>query len=237
MAAIEEKWTSSVAEGPEYRFSVDGNNTRLNMRDPTQQPVFVTIKRDSFMSDKLVGRLVLDPIAANASPDRPCVMDNWQTLLSSDGSGAGMVHLQVSWQPMLQSLPLANGRHGILTATIKRGNNLVAKDSGGRSDPYVELTVGKQGGDEKEQRTTVIKKTLNPEWNQSFRFVLENARLQGLYLMCWDDDVLGRDFMGSAVAKVGEAVHAGSIEKIHELQNSESGTLTVSTDSQHSMMH
>jgi Ca2+-dependent lipid-binding protein len=53
---------------------------------------------------------------------------------------------------------------GNLTVTLIRGKNLVAADRGGSSDPFV---VFKVNGKEV-HKSEVIKKTLNPEYNEVF---------------------------------------------------------------------
>ena len=51
---------------------------------------------------------------------------------------------------------------GLLTVFCRRGTSLLAADSNGLSDPY--LIVSALG---QTRRTRVIKKTLNPQWDES----------------------------------------------------------------------
>lgn len=53
---------------------------------------------------------------------------------------------------------------GNLTVNLIRANNLIAADRGGASDPYF---VFKINGKEV-YKSEVIKKTLNPEYNETF---------------------------------------------------------------------
>lgn len=53
---------------------------------------------------------------------------------------------------------------GNLTVTLVRAKNLIAADRGGVSDPYI---VFKLNGKEV-HKSEVIKKTLNPEYNETF---------------------------------------------------------------------
>jgi Ca2+-dependent lipid-binding protein len=48
---------------------------------------------------------------------------------------------------------------------IIQARNLTAKDIGGLSDPFVEVTVGQS-----KEKTITRKKTLNPEWGMVFKF-------------------------------------------------------------------
>ena len=51
----------------------------------------------------------------------------------------------------------------VLKVEVLRGRNLAAKDKSGTSDPFLVLTLG-----DAKEATSVISKTLNPEWNQTF---------------------------------------------------------------------
>ncbi|CAO2816388.1 unnamed protein product [Amaranthus hypochondriacus] len=55
--------------------------------------------------------------------------------------------------------PISNAL-GLLRVRVKRGINLAVRDVK-TSDPYVILRLGKQ-----KLKTRVIKKSLNPEWNE-----------------------------------------------------------------------
>ncbi|KAJ6234215.1 phosphatidylserine decarboxylase [Anaeramoeba flamelloides] len=57
-------------------------------------------------------------------------------------------------------------KYNIVEVTVVKGENLVAKDLGGKSDPFVKIFDPKQHS----ALTKVQKKTLNPEWNDFFDF-------------------------------------------------------------------
>eukprot|EP01065_Artemidia_motanka_P004015 TRINITY_DN1193_c0_g1_i1.p1 TRINITY_DN1193_c0_g1~~TRINITY_DN1193_c0_g1_i1.p1 ORF type:complete len:701 (+),score=227.11 TRINITY_DN1193_c0_g1_i1:74-2104(+) len=82
-----------------------------------------------------------------------------------------------------------------LVVEVKAGRNLVAADSGGTSDPYVLLRVP---GTRQKGRTKVIKKTLNPTWNETFHLSVPVSLLQTGKLECtvWDKDMLSDDAIG-----------------------------------------
>jgi len=78
-----------------------------------------------------------------------------------------------------------------LEVTVVRAKDLIAADRGGTSDPYVKVNVGAVG---KGQRTKVQKRTLHPEWNESFHFLLgEKSFRQSLNVECIDWDAVGGD--------------------------------------------
>jgi Ca2+-dependent lipid-binding protein len=61
----------------------------------------------------------------------------------------------------------------------------------GLSDPFciVELRMEKK-------RTKVCKKTLNPEWNESFTFTVPSPPPLSMKFTLWDKDHIGKDFLG-----------------------------------------
>ncbi len=54
--------------------------------------------------------------------------------------------------------------HGSLQVTVVEGRNLKDKDTLGQNDAYIELYLEK----DYKQRTTTIKDTNSPAWNQTF---------------------------------------------------------------------
>ena len=86
----------------------------------------------------------------------------------------------------------AGGAAGTLHVFLDRGVNLKPADRNGFSDPYVKLTCH---GVTHTSKT--IKKSLDPQWRQSFQWSLPlsslTARPDALQLECWDKDTLSRD--------------------------------------------
>ncbi|XP_065512292.1 multiple C2 and transmembrane domain-containing protein 1 isoform X1 [Caloenas nicobarica] len=81
-----------------------------------------------------------------------------------------------------------------LDVTLKRGQNLAARDRGGTSDPYVKF---KLGGKEV-FRSKTIHKNLNPVWEEKASILIDNPRGH-LYVKVFDYDFgLQDDFIGSA---------------------------------------
>lgn len=90
----------------------------------------------------------------------------------------------------------SNDNSGIyLYLKIFNGVNLAAKDRSGTSDPFIVAKLGTN-----KMSTNVVKKTLNPVWNQLLQFEL-NTDIDKelptiLKLTCWDKDKFVNDFMG-----------------------------------------
>ncbi|XP_039767104.1 multiple C2 and transmembrane domain-containing protein 1 isoform X3 [Ornithorhynchus anatinus] len=81
-----------------------------------------------------------------------------------------------------------------LDITLRRGQNLAARDRGGTSDPYVKFKIGGK----EVFRSKIIHKNLNPVWEEKTCLLLDHPR-DPLYIKVFDYDFgLQDDFMGSA---------------------------------------
>jgi len=79
---------------------------------------------------------------------------------------------------------------GTLRIHLSHALGLRSMDSNGFSDPYVKLSLGKH-----KAKSKVIKKTLNPRWDEEFhwRGVLQEFVSHPLNVACWDYDLVGRN--------------------------------------------
>ncbi|XP_074808956.1 multiple C2 and transmembrane domain-containing protein 1 isoform X3 [Natator depressus] len=81
-----------------------------------------------------------------------------------------------------------------LDITLKRGQNLAARDRGGTSDPYVKFKIGGK----EVFRSKTIHKNLNPVWEEKTCILTDHPR-EPLYIKVFDYDFgLQDDFIGSA---------------------------------------
>ncbi|KAF2172452.1 hypothetical protein M409DRAFT_63134 [Zasmidium cellare ATCC 36951] len=78
-----------------------------------------------------------------------------------------------------------------LTVKVLKGRNLAPKDKSGTSDPFLVLTLG-----DAKQATSVVNRTLSPEWNQTFEFPIVSPDSALLEAVCWDKDRFKKDYMG-----------------------------------------
>lgn len=78
---------------------------------------------------------------------------------------------------------------GVLAVTVVAAEDLPAVDFMGKADPFVVITLKKA---EAKSKTRVVPDSLNPVWNQTFDFVVEDALHDLLILEVWDHDKFGK---------------------------------------------
>lgn len=124
--------------------------------------------------------------AAAAAPakKRPSIFAKKEKVL------LGHVNVGIEIKPALEGF--------VLTVQVIEGKGLRAEDTNGLSDPFVKLNIS--GDKKKEKKTKTIKKSLNPEWNETLTIdgiSVQQIAEQRLELSVWDwDRVSGSDFMG-----------------------------------------
>ena len=88
---------------------------------------------------------------------------------NAGGAGAGLLSKGAALLDTAKALIPGTGHDaatkGRLEVHVISARDLMAKDRGGTSDPYVLLELGKE-----KHRTKTIKKTLNPSWDETFDF-------------------------------------------------------------------
>ena len=89
---------------------------------------------------------------------------------------------------------------GTATVRVVRATGLLAADKGGTSDPYV--VVQSAGG--KRAKTSVKKKTLEPEWDETLELSVLDAAAP-LSFAVWDHDKIGtNDALGAGEVLLGQ---------------------------------
>uniref|UniRef100_A0A3B3HV87 C2 domain-containing protein n=1 Tax=Oryzias latipes TaxID=8090 RepID=A0A3B3HV87_ORYLA len=122
-----------------------------------------------------------------------CYLKEWETEQQRSLEERGRLLL------CLQFLPPNKSARGGLCVGVKRCAHLAAMDVNGFSDPYVKTYLKPDVQKKSKHKTAVIKKTLNPEFNEEFFYEISFSELatKTLEVTVWDYD-LGRsnDFIG-----------------------------------------
>ncbi|KAK0945981.1 phosphatidylserine decarboxylase [Friedmanniomyces endolithicus] len=135
--------------------------------------------------------------------------------------------LRKKGKDMAASIPLSEQRGDhknmalVLRVQVIRGRNLAPKDKSGTSDPYLVLTMG-----DKREATSIVSKTLNPEWNQTFDFPVLSAESSLIEAVCWDKDRFKKDYMGEFDVMIEDHFAGGSTSpepRWHKLEGRRSG--------------
>ncbi|KDP30233.1 hypothetical protein JCGZ_17015 [Jatropha curcas] len=111
---------------------------------------------------------------------------------------------------------------GVLSVTIISAEDLPVVDFMGKADPYVVLTMKKS---ETRNKTRVVNDSLNPVWNQTFDFVVEDGLHDMLIVEVWDHDTFGKDYMGRCILTLTRVILEGEYRDQFPLDGAKSGTL------------
>ncbi|KAG7024447.1 Synaptotagmin-4 [Cucurbita argyrosperma subsp. argyrosperma] len=111
---------------------------------------------------------------------------------------------------------------GVLSVTVIAAEDLPAVDYMGKADPYVVLIMKKS---ETKVKTRVVHDTLNPVWNQTFDFLVEDALHDMLMVELWDHDTFGKDKLGRVIMTLTRAILEGEIQDCYPLEGAKSGRI------------
>lgn len=113
---------------------------------------------------------------------------------------------------------------GVLSVTVISAEDLPPMDIGGKADPFVVLYL-KKG--ETKKKTRVVTDTLNPIWNQTFDFMVEDALHDLLMVEVWDHDTFGKDYIGRCILTLTRVILEGEFQDTFVLQGAKSGKLNL----------
>ncbi|KAL8152642.1 hypothetical protein V2J09_010402 [Rumex salicifolius] len=143
---------------------------------------------------------------------------------------------------------------GVLSVTIMSAEDLPATDITGKSDPYVVVKMKKTGS---KNKTRVVNESLDPVWNQTFDFLVENGLNDMLVLEVYDHDTFGKaslslslvtcinniffpgnmvmpnticvqDYMGRCIVTLTRVIMEGEYEDSLPLEGAKKGRLNIS---------
>ncbi|CAN6992337.1 unnamed protein product [Brassica oleracea var. botrytis] len=113
---------------------------------------------------------------------------------------------------------------GVLSVTVVAAEDLPAVDFMGKADPFVVITLKKS---EAKSKTRVVPDSLNPVWNQTFDFVVEDALHDLLILEVWDHDKFGKDKIGRVIMTLTRVMLEGEFQEWYALDGAKSGKLCI----------
>ena len=151
----------------------------------------------------------------------------WYPLYDEEGKvrERGRIYFEGCFRPIPTTLPPRPDDNGVLKIDLRSASNLLAVDSGGSSDPYVQILLN----DKKINKTKVIKKNnLAPVWNESFELPITSRRTAQLELQVRDwnqiqvSKLLGTARLDLINLKDDEVLSHDA----YKLQQAEKGTLS-----------
>ncbi|GJN26242.1 hypothetical protein PR202_gb14160 [Eleusine coracana subsp. coracana] len=113
---------------------------------------------------------------------------------------------------------------GVLQVTVISGEELPAMDMNGKSDPYVVISLKKT---KTKYKTRVVNESLNPVWNQTFDFVVEDGLHDMLMLEVYDHDTFSRDYMGRCILTLTKVLLEEEYTESFNLDGAKSGKLNL----------
>ena len=217
---------SGGSSDPLVHFSLDGEGVTSTTKKKNLRPVWVEYFElpiedeqqtlsltmedyEQFSSNQVMGRCTVDMSTLKGRE----TFRKWLELLDEDHKEAGWVEIALRWAHAPQrvlDLPdeftepeteenLSKEANELLVCLL-RGKNLPVMDKnllggGGSSDPCAFLNL-----DGEKRKSRVIKKSINPQWMQTFRFPCDDGLNVTLQVDVEDYDLKGNDFMGPRAA-------------------------------------
>ncbi|KAI3888070.1 hypothetical protein MKX03_017572 [Papaver bracteatum] len=113
---------------------------------------------------------------------------------------------------------------GVLSVTVISAVDLPIADLMGLADPYVVLQMKKC---QTRSKTRVINNCLNPVWNQTFDFVVEDGLHDMLQMDIYDHDLFGKDYMGRCILTLTRVILEGQYTDSFHVEGTECGKLNL----------
>lgn len=113
---------------------------------------------------------------------------------------------------------------GVLSVTVISADDLPPADIMGKADPFVVLHMKKT---ESKNKTRVVNESLNPVWNQTFDFVVEDGLHDMLILEVYDHDTFGKDRMGRVILTLTRLLLEGEYDDSIPIDGAKTGKLNV----------
>ncbi|XP_020212837.1 synaptotagmin-4 [Cajanus cajan] len=113
---------------------------------------------------------------------------------------------------------------GVLSVTVISAEDLPVVDLMGKADPFVVLMLKKT---DKKLKTRVVNESLNPVWNQTFDFVVEDGLHEMLILEVYDHDTFGKEKIGRVILTLTKVILEGEYSETFPLDGAKSGNISL----------
>ncbi|XVE63663.1 hypothetical protein DITRI_Ditri07aG0037800 [Diplodiscus trichospermus] len=147
-------------------------------------------------------------------------MTSLEEVLKSGADGTGAIENEKTVTKKKKEVII----RGVLSVTVICAQDLPPADLLGKADPYVVLKMKKS---EARNKTRVVNDSLNPVWNQTFDFVVEDGLHDMLILEVWDHDTFGKDYMGRCIMTLTRVILEGEYKDSLQVEGAKSGTLNL----------
>ncbi|XP_076123859.1 uncharacterized protein esyt1b [Alosa pseudoharengus] len=173
---------------------------------------------------------VVASVSAPAPPPPAVVAPEKLSATGVISKGVVKVSPAVELRPQKATPDPSFGREGVLRIHLMEAQNLVAKDKvmglgKGNSDPYVKIHIG--GTTFKSQ---VIKKNLNPTWNEMYELILAQNSCEEILFELFDKDIDKDDFLGRLTIGMDDIVQARYTDQWFTLNDVKSGRLHLTVE-------
>ncbi|KAJ3033701.1 Extended synaptotagmin-3 [Rhizophlyctis rosea] len=101
-----------------------------------------------------------------------------------------------------------------LEVRVLEAKNLKDEETAGQNDAYVELWLD----DDYKQKSSVVKNSNNPTWNETFTF--QTGGKHKLYFKVYDKDVADKDAIGEGSVDVSAALNGQAVDEWVKLHGS-----------------
>ncbi|RDY14295.1 Synaptotagmin-4, partial [Mucuna pruriens] len=113
---------------------------------------------------------------------------------------------------------------GVLSVTVISAEDLPVVDLMGKADPFVVLSLKKT---EKKLKTRVVNESLNPVWNQTFDFVVEDGLHEMLIVEVYDHDTFSKEKIGRVILTLTKVILEGEYGETFPLDGAKSGCISL----------
>ncbi|KAI3920407.1 hypothetical protein MKX01_000746 [Papaver californicum] len=113
---------------------------------------------------------------------------------------------------------------GVLSVTVISATDFPVADLMGLADPYVVLQMKKC---QTRSKTRVINYYLNPVWNQTFDFVVEDGLHDMLQMDIYDHELFGKDYMGRCILTLTRVILEGQYKDSSHVDGTKCGKLNL----------